>query len=367
MSSVNTCCSSPKMTLRLIWINLIIIVVTATLTGCETTSYYGQAIAGQMIILNKRQPIKKLLAESRIPVALKAQLERVLEIRKFAESQLFLPVGDQYHSFADLERPFAVWNVFAAPEFSLTPEKWCYPVIGCMSYRGYFSRKDAIKYAHKLRSQGYDVFVSGVAAYSTLGWFDDPVLNTFVYRKDIRLAALIFHELAHHLVYVKSDTTFNESFATFVEQEGLRRWLNHMGNPEAFQEYERDYFRRQKFVQLIMKYRRQLELLYSKTLSSSDKRRGKTIIFAELRSEYERTKEQWQGYAGYDNWFRRPLNNAQMTTVSLYNELVPAFAAILEESGNDLALFYGTCQRLADESKAERKVVFEKYLKRPIL
>lgn len=353
------------MTFRCIWINVVvIIVVTTTLTGCETVSYYGQVIAGQMTILNRRQPIKKLLAEPRISEPLKARLERVLEIREFAKNQLFLPIEDQYHSFADLERPFALWNVFAAPEFSLTPKQWCYPVIGCVSYRGYFSRKGAINYADKLREQGYDVFISGVAAYSTLGWFDDPVLNTFVYRKDLKLAALIFHELAHHLVYVANDTTFNESFATFIEQEGLRRWLHHTGNPEAFQEYERDCLWRQKFVQLIKKYCRQLELFYAKKLSSSDKRRGKTLIFDKLRSEYERTKEQWRGYAGYDDWFRRPLNNAQMTTVSLYNDLVPAFAAILQACGNDLALFYDVCQDLADKSKAERLVVFEKHLKR---
>ena len=353
------------MTRRFIWINIVFIniVVAATLTGCESVSYYGQIIAGQITILNKRQPIKELLAESRIPETLKAQLGRVQEIRRFAKNQLFLPVKDQYLNYADLERSFAVWNVFAAPEFSLTPKEWCYPVIGCMSYRGYFSKNGAINYANRLSEQGYDVFVSGVVAYSTLGWFDDPILNTFVYRKDIELAALIFHELAHRLIYVTSDTTFNESFATFVEQEGLRRWLNYMGNPEAFQEYEKGSLRRRKFVQLIVKYRRQLELLYTKKLSPPEKRREKMLIFDKLRSEYERTKAQWQGYSGYDNWFRQPLNNAQMSTVSVYNELVPAFAVVLQGSGNDLALFYETCKNLAKKSKEERRMIFQQYLK----
>ncbi len=351
------------MTYRFIWINVIlIIIVFAVLTSCESVSYYGKIISGQMTILNKRQPIKKLLDEPLTPKRLKTQLRHVLEIRKFAKNKLGLPVKNQYLNFADLKRPFAVWNVFAVPEFSLTPKQWCHPVIGCASYRGYFSRNDAYNYADRVAEQGYDVFISGVVAYSTLGWFDDPVLNTFIYRKDYKLAALIFHELAHHLIYVANDTAFNESFATLVEQEGLRRWLSQSGNPETFRKYETDYHRHRQFIQLITKYRRQLELLYTANLSPADKRRDKALIFDELRSEFKRIKEQWQGYSGYDSWFKHPLNNAQLASVSIYNDLVPAFAAILQGSGNDLELFYRTCQHLAKQPKEERRIYLDQYL-----
>ena len=345
-----------------IWINIVLsIFLVAALTACETVSYYGQAISGQITILNKRQLINQLLAEPLIPERLKDQLRLVLDIREFAQSELRLPVKGQYLSFADLERPYAVWNVYAAPEFSLKPKTWCHPVIGCTSYRGYFSRKNACHYADKLRKQGFDVFISGVAAYSTLGWFDDPVLNTFIYRNDIKLAALIFHELAHHLLYVANDTTFNESFASFVEQEGLRRWLIQKGNSDAFSTYETDYHRHRQFIRLVMKYRRQLELLYAKNLSPSNKRRGKAFIFDKLRSEYRQLKAQWQGYSGFDLWFSRPLNNAQMITVSIYYDLLPAFAAMLQDSGHDLELLYRKCQDLAKKSKEERHAYLNQY------
>ena len=351
------------MTHRFIWINAcFIIIVFAALTGCESVSYYGKIFSGQMAILNKRQPIEELLVDPLTPKRLKTQLRRVLDIRQFAENELGLPVARQYLNFADLKRPFAVWNIYVAPEFSLMLRQWCHPVIGCASYRGYFSRNDAVNYAERAIEQGYDVFIGGVVAYSTLGWFDDPVLNTFIYRKDYKLAALIFHELAHHLLYVANDTAFNESFATLVEQEGLRRWLSQSGNPEAMRKYETDYSRRRQFIQLIEKYRRQLELLYTRHLSTADKRRAKSIIFDELRVEFKQIKAKWKGYSGYDAWFRHPLNNAQMASVSIYNDLVPAFAAILQENGNDLKLFYRTCQQLAKKPKEERRMVLDQYL-----
>ena len=337
------------------------ILLVSALAACESLSYYGQAISGHITILNKRRPIHHLLTEPRIPEGLKARLRLILNIREFAKNELHLPVEHQYLSFADLKRPYVVWNVYAAPEFSLTPKTWCHPVVGCTSYRGYFSRKDAFHYTDKLKRQGFDVFISGVVAYSTLGWFDDPVLNTFIYRNDIQLAALIFHELAHRLIYVADDTTFNESFATFVEQEGLRRWLIRKGNPDAFSAYETDYHRRRQFVELVMKYRRQLEMLYAKNLSPSNKRRLKACIFDKLKGEYRQIKVQWQGYSGFDFWFSHPLNNAQIITVSIYYDLLPAFAAMLQDSGDDLELFYGKCRDLAKKSKEDRRSYLGQY------
>ena len=302
-----------------------------------------------------------MLDEPHISEKLKTQLELVLDIREFAKNELCLPVKNQYLGFADLKRPFAVWNVYATPEFSFTPKIWCYPVVGCAAYRGYFSKQDARNYCDKLEKQGYDVFMGGVAAYSTLGWFDDPVLNTFVYRSPAKLAALMFHELAHHVLYVEDDTAFNESFATAVEQEGLRRWLTAKNDLSALSEYQIDYRRRRQFIQLVMKYRKQLESLYAKDLPTRTKRDAKAGMFDGLRNEYRLLKQQWEGYPGYDLWFSQPLNNAQMISVSTYYDLVPEFLRLLQHTEYNLEMFYKECQNLARQTKEERRARLEQY------
>ncbi len=349
------------MVFKSIWIQVILCILSAGgLVGCESIRYYNHLISGQMTILNKKKPIEQVLVEPQVPTNLKKQLRLVLEIREFAKNDLYLPIDDHYLSFVDLDRPFAVWNVYATPEFSLTPKTWCYPVVGCAFYRGYFSEEKAHVFAEKLQHQGFDVFVGGVTAYSTLGWFDDPVLNTFIYRNDIKLAALIFHEMAHQLLYVKNDTTFNESFATAVSQEGLRRWLP-TKNMGAFSDYQTDYQRHQEFIQLVMKYRKKLELLFSKDLSPSNMRHAKLLVYNELRDEYNQLKAQWNGYSGYDRWFSHTLNNAQLVSVATYYDLVPAFIKLLQDNGNDLKLFYTTCQKLAKKSEKERRVYLERH------
>ncbi|UCH19983.1 MAG: aminopeptidase, partial [Deltaproteobacteria bacterium] len=267
-----------------------------------------------------------------------------------------------YLSYTDLERPYAVWNVFVAPEFSLEPKTWYYPVIGRAVYRGYFSKQDAMRYAAKLNQKGFDVYVAGVAAYSTLGWFDDSVLNTVIHRTDTGLAALIFHELAHQVLYIKDDTVFNESFATAVEQEGLRRWMTATNNQQAYQRYLSQRRRHQEFIQLVLTYRQQLESLYRQSLPHHDKRALKKNIFNQLRIEYERMKDHWQGYSGYDYWFEEPLNNAKLIPVSTYHDLVPVFMRILEQNGGDLGYFYGACKKLAKLSRSERHHRMQKIL-----
>jgi len=258
------------MLLKSIWIQIIIgVLLVAALTGCESIGYYKQLISGQIAILNKKQPIHKLIDDPDTSEKLKEKLKLVLDIRTFAKDELFLPVKDQYLSFVELERPFAGWNMWATPEFSFAPKTWCYPIIGCAIYRGYFSKKDAFDYGHQLEAQGYDVYIGGVAAYSTLGWLDDPVFSTFIYRSDIRLAALIFHELSHHLLYIADDTTFNESFAIAVEQESLRRWLATRDNLKASEDHKTYYRRRRQFIELVMKYRKELKALYANDLSES--------------------------------------------------------------------------------------------------
>jgi predicted aminopeptidase len=351
------------MHLKSIWINIILSVfLTTVLTGCASIRYYGQLISGQISILNKRQPIRKLLAESDTPEKLKQKLKLVLEIRTFAKDKLFLPAKDQYLSFVDLERPFAVYNVYATPEFSFSPKTWCYPIIGCAVYRGYFSKDNAFDYAARLRAKGYDVYIGGVVAYSTLGWFGDPVLSTFINLSDNKLAALIFHELSHHLLYVPDDTTFNESFATSVEQESLRRWLMAKDNLKAYGEYMKDYRRHQQFIELVLKYRKKLELLYAQDLPVLRKRHEKSAEFENLKADYRLLKKQWGGYSGYDGWFNREMNNAQLLTVSTYNDLVPAFLKVLKNCNDDLKAFYKKCQDLSKKPRKERRAYLDQYL-----
>lgn len=338
---------------------ILYILFAGVLTGCETVRFYNQLISGQMTILNKKQPIKQVLLDPHIPETLKEQLRLVLEIREFAKNDLFLPVKDHYLSFADLERPFVIWNVYATPEFSLTPKTWFYPIVGCATYRGYFSEENARSFAEKLKHQGYDVFVGGVAAYSTLGWFDDPVLNTFVYRNEVKLASLIFHEVAHQLLYVKNDTTFNESFATTVALEGLRRWLQAKNNIREFNEYQTEYRRHQEFIQLVMKYRKRLELLFTQDLSLSNMRHAKSLAYEDLRNEYRQLRQQWNGFSGYDKWFSPSLNNARLISVATYYDLVPAFLTLLQNSRSDLKQFYANCQNLAKKTENERRRYLE--------
>jgi predicted aminopeptidase len=328
--------------------------MVGTLSGCETLHYYGQAVSGQMQILTGRESIDRLLSAPETSRTLKTRLQLVLDIREFAKESLHLPVGNHYLSYIDLKRPYAVWNVFAAPEFSLEPKTWYYPVIGRTAYRGYFSKQMAMRYADGLKNKQFDVYVAGIAAYSTLGWFDDPVLNTVIHRTDTGLAALIIHELAHQIVYVKDDTAFNESFATAVEQEGLRRWLHASHNQPAYQDYLLQHRRREQFIQLITKFRLRLESLYSQKLLPDDKRALKKDIFNQFRREYVQMKQAWQGFRGYDYWFEEPLNNAKLISVSTYYDYLPAFIKILEKSDGNLEQFYGQCKKLAGLSKSER-------------
>ncbi|MGA8180542.1 MAG: aminopeptidase [Desulfobacterales bacterium] len=351
------------MFLKSIWIYIgVTVCVTTGLTGCASIRYYGQLISGQIVILNKRQPIRQLLAQPDTPENLKQKLELVLDIRMFAKDKLFLPAKDQYLSYVDLERPYAVYNVFATPEFSFSPKTWCYPIIGCAVYRGYFSKKDAFDYAAQLKAKGYDVYIGGVVAYSTLGWFNDPVLSTFINLSDIKLPALIFHELSHHLLYVSDDTTFNESFATAVEQESLRRWLMAQDRPKAYGEYLEAYRRQQQFIQLVLKYRKKLELLYAQDLPVLKKRHDKAVEFENLKADYRLLKQQWGGYSSYDGWFNQKLNNAQLLTVATYNDLVPAFLNLLNSCNDDLKTFYKKCRELSKKPKKERRAYLDQYL-----
>lgn len=339
-----------------------ILFLLTSFLGCQTFHYYSQAIEGQCRILLKRQPISKIMADPESSEDLRVRLEFILTVLEFAETKLQLPVNNHYRTYVDLKRPFVLWNVFAAPEFSLTPKTWCYPVAGCAVYRGYFAKENALQFADTLRKQGYDVYVGGVTAYSTLGWFDDPVLSTFIGQSEARTASLIFHELAHQVLFVPDDTAFNESFATFIEQEGLRRWQHASGTSPIYAEYLRQHRIREQFVRLIMHCRQSLESLYQKKITASEKRVKKATIFSELQNEFNRLKTHQIGLSAYDTWINKSLNNAKIGSVVAYNDFLPAFHEILSQNGGKLDLFFEACRQLAKKSKEKRHRILKSYM-----
>jgi predicted aminopeptidase len=328
----------------------------AAVAGCTTLSYYGQAVSGHLEVMQRTQPIEARLADASTPPELRAKLARVLAMREFASRELGLPDNGSYRGYADLERPYVVWNVFAAPEFAIEPRPSCFLVVGCVSYRGYYSRDAAEGFGAALRAEGFDVFVYGVPAYSTLGWFDDPVLNTFVRYPDAELARLIFHELAHQLVYARDDTMFNESFAVAVEEEGVKRWMAAHATEAERASYEQGRERRAEFVRLVLRYRERLEAFYREPLPVEAKRAGKARLLAEMEAEYRELRDRrWDGWAGYDRWFEKGVNNAQLASVATYEELVPAFRVLLAREGGDLARFYAEVKLLAKLDRPARE------------
>jgi len=329
------------------------VAAVAAAAGCSTLSYYGQAINGHFEVMRRAEPIPARIADPATPAELRAKLERVVAIREFASRELALPDGS-YRTYADIGRPYVLWNVFAAAEFSVEPQQSCFPIAGCVAYRGYYRQAAADAYGAGLGKDGYDVHVYGVPAYSTLGWFDDPVLNTFIRYPDAELARLVFHELAHQVVYVKGDTVFNESFAVAVEEEGVRRWLERNATPAERDGYAAARQRRADFVRLVLRYREKLEAFYRETLPDEAKRAGKRQRLAEMDADYRALKASWGGFAGYDRWFDGGVNNAKLASVATYEELVPAFRALLAQEQGDLPRFYAAVKALAKLDKPER-------------
>jgi len=327
--------------------------------GCSTLGYYGQAVGGHLQIVHRTQPVTRWLADPATPAALRDRLELSQRIRDFAVAELGLPENSSYRGYADLGRNAAVYNVVAAPELSFTLKTWCFAVVGCVGYRGYFEREGADALAAQLRGEGWETSVYGVPAYSTLGKTDwlggDPLLNTFIQWPEGELARLIFHELAHQVAYVDDDTTFNESFAMAVERIGAARWLARHGSPEAREAYAALEARHNDFRALTLRYRESLATLYASDLPDDEKRRRKAVLFESMRGEHARLKaERWGGFAGYDGWFDRA-NNAALGVQAAYNDLVPPFERLFERSGRDFARFYAEVRALAALPKAERR------------
>ena len=324
--------------MRWLLIAALLAVASGLTTGCQSLSYYTQAIGGHMKVMSKARPLTDWLADPATPPELRQRLETARRIREFASRELELPENKSYLAYADIGRAYVVWNVFAAPQFSVEPKQECFPFTGCVSYRGFYSEDDARKHAARLREAGYDVYVGGVPAYSTLGWFDDPLLSTFIRYPDAQLARLIFHELAHQLVYKKGDTTFNESFAVTVEEEGVRRWLEHekrTGELEAFQAAQA---RKREAAQRVAQARERLAAVYRMDLPDEQKLEHK-------RGEWQRLRER------YPTLPEEP-NNAFLASVALYTELVPSFERLLARAGS-LERFYAEVRKLAKSGKRD--------------
>lgn len=333
------------------WLMLLLLLFAG---GCASLGYYGQSIGGQWAVWERRQPIAELIATPETSAALREKLQTVLAIREFASHELGLPDNASYRSYADLQRPYVVWNVFAAQPLEMTLQRWCFPFAGCVGYRGYFSKAAAEAFASQLGREGLETYVAGVAAYSTLGWFDDPLLNTVIQRPPARIAGLIFHELAHQQLYLQGDTAFNEGFATAVELEGVRRWLAAHGD-DAQREADQQFRQRQDaFVALVTGARDRLRGLYAQRLDEAEALARKAAIQAGLRRDYRRLREEWGGYDGYDAWFAQGLNNAQLAAVTTYRDHVPAFQRLLAEQGGDMAAFYRACRELSERPTGER-------------
>jgi predicted aminopeptidase len=330
------------------------------LAGCgamESTGYYWQGAAGQLDILARAQPIDEVIAQGD-DAALAARLARVKAIRAYASRELGLPDNRSFTRYSDLGRPYVVWNVFAAPPLSLAARQWCFPVAGCVSYRGYFDEAEARAEAARLAAAGEDVHVNGVPAYSTLGYFDDPILSTFVRWPETELARLMFHELAHQIVYVKDDSVFNESFAVAVEEAGLKRWLAAERNPQLDAQFARAERQRTIFRDLVRATREHLEAVYASGASDTDKLAEKQAAFAAMKAAYEQARGGNAGLAGYDRWFagygNQGPNNASLSSVALYTAQVPAFRALLAQEGDSLPRFYARVKEIAAMPKVER-------------
>ena len=321
--------------------------------GCSNFGYYMQSVGGQLNLNAARQPVDSVIADPSTPEPLKRRLEHAIAIRQFASSDLHLPDNGSYRSYADLHRPYVVWNVFAAEEFSVEARKWCFLFAGCVAYRGYFSKEGADEYAAGLRGEGLDVHVGGIPAYSTLGWFDDPLLNTFINYPDYELARLIFHELAHQVVYVKGDSEFNESFAVAVEIAGVDRWLAQYGDAAMRTGAALSRERRTQFAALVLDAREKLKRLYMLEIAPDVMRERKAGLFGELQRDYAQLKQEWGGFAGYDR-FLADANNALLASFSLYHGLLPAMQRLFARQGGDFDAFYAEVRRLAALPKSER-------------
>jgi predicted aminopeptidase len=331
----------------------LVALATTMLPACGTM-YLAQAARGQWQVSHAREPIDQVIADPHTSDELRGRLTEVRAARQFASRELGLPDNASYRTYADVKRPYVVWNVVAAPEFSVTPQRWCFPIAGCVAYRGYFSEKGATKFAAKLRKRGFDVFVGGVPAYSTLGKLSDPVLNTMLSYGDDDLAAIIFHELSHQVVYVAGDSEFNEAFAVTVEETGLERWLKARGHEKDLARYKTRRQRQQQYLALFTHTRTRLAALYAEKVPADEMRKRKQAIFAQLADDIRALDKKFGGRSGYDEWIEDGLNNAHLASIATYYDCVPGFERLLALHNGNLPAFYRAVRDLTKKPRKER-------------
>ncbi|NND00761.1 MAG: aminopeptidase [Gammaproteobacteria bacterium] len=334
--------SSTLLIMRRVLAYLLCLTGLALISGCSSIAYYGQSVIGHSRLMLSRQPVNAAIqaAKDDADTDLRVNLELALELRRYSVSELSLPDNGSYSSYIALQREFPVWTVVAAEEFSVQARQWCYPIIGCASYRGYFSESAAQHYADELKQQELEADVNGAIAYSTLGWFEDPLVPSMMRNGEADLAETLFHELAHQQLYVKNNSAFNEAFATAVGEQGATRWLS-QNRPEKLKAYLQRRNARDDFSLLLKQIKQRLEDLYNSDVSETEMRTGKGAILANLLTEYQQLKtRQWQGHGWFDRWFDKPVNNARLAAFSTYRELVPEFLALLQQCDADFGRFY---------------------------
>jgi predicted aminopeptidase len=326
---------------------LLLAIIALLLPACESAHFYWQASTGHLNLMRQRQPVAGLLQGDSLSEQQRAQLLQAVAIREYAADTLYLPVNDNYQHVVSLDSNYVTWNVFAAESLSMAALQWCFPVAGCVSYRGYFKEQAARDYAEKLQQQGYDIYVAGVTAYSTLGWFKDPLLSTFLRYRDTRLAALLFHELAHQVVYVKGDTTFNESFASAVEELAVAQWLHDTGREDQLAAWEGHNRWVETFTQWLLLHRGKLQQIYDSAGSEAEKRGQKLAAIESMQASYGAFRRANGGDGGFDAWMRQPLNNASLLSIGSYNDWVGAFKQLFRQQGCRWPDFYRAAERLA--------------------
>lgn len=353
----------------------------ATLALLDAPAFYWQALMGHLDIALRAQPVEAVARDSAMDARLRGKLNLARDMRAFASTELGLPDNRSFTTYTHLDRPFVVWNVFATPPLSTRLQTWCFPVAGCVGYRGYFRRADADAFAARLRAQGLETYVAGIPAYSTLGWFQDPLLSTFMHYPEAELARLIFHELSHQVAYAPGDTTFNESYATAVEEIGVERWFAKRPDEAALRAFREQSLRRQNFVALLVRHKTMLQQVYGEAGSDGKvrlngpgpkpedslrteafKRDGKQTVMEGLLRDYEALKLTWGGYSGFDRWFSEPITNAHLAAVGAYTDLVPAFQVLFAECGQKLPEFHAAVKRLTELPRPERDLRMQRWM-----
>lgn len=337
-------------------IRILVLVLLPWLSACSTSAYYWQALNGQLSLLRAREPVQDWLAAPDTDAELRRRLRLSQDALRFAHETLRLPDNGSYRSYVDWPAPYLVWNLVAAPALSLSPRQWCFPFLGCVAYRGYFDEAAARAQAEALAAQGWDVAVGGVAAYSTLGWFEDPLISTMMHWSDDALVELIFHELAHQKLYLRGDSAFNEAYATAVAAIGLEQWIAARGDPQLAQAMAQRHGRQADFRALVSVHRAALARVYSSDQPDAIKQTLKAAELQRLREAYADLKQAWGGYAGYDQWMAQA-NNARLSLLATYHQRVPGFRALFAAHDADWAAFHAAAQALSQQTAEQREAV----------